>query len=148
MISTKGRYALRVLIDISQQEQGQYIPLKEIASRQGISEKYLQQITKELVSAGFLFGVSGKGGGYKLARSPKDIIVGEVLELMEGNLSAVACLSPNAPKCPRESHCQTLPMWMEFDKLVHDFFYSYSIDDLANANTSSIACNSASENSR
>lgn len=134
MISTKGRYALRVLIDIAQQDQESYIPLKEIALRQEISEKYLQQITKELVKANILTGVSGKGGGYKLTRPPKDIIVGEILELMEGSLATVACLAPNAAKCARKDHCKTLPMWIKFDTMVHDFFFHISIDDLVHGN--------------
>lgn len=130
MISTRGRYALRVLIDISEQKSDAYIPLKEIAARQNISEKYLQQIVKELVKAGRLIGVSGKGGGYKLTCSPEEIIVGEILELMEGSLSTVACLTPNAEVCNRSSYCKTLPMWKKFDRMVHDYFFHLSIADL------------------
>ena len=93
MISTKGRYALRVMIDLATQASDDYIPLKEIAERQEISEKYLQQIVKLLVEHHMLIGISGKGGGYKLTRRPEDYPVGEILEIMEGTLAVVACLA-------------------------------------------------------
>lgn len=111
MISTKGRYALRVLIDLAEQDTTTYVPLKEIAKRQGISEKYLQQIVKILVGKGLLTGISGKGGGYRLTASPEEYNVGEILELMEGSLTPVACLAPDTKTCSRSSHCKTLPMW-------------------------------------
>ncbi len=130
MISTKGRYAIRVLIDISEQHSEGYIPLKDIARRQDISKKYLEIITKELVRGGFLTGVSGRGGGYKLCRRPEDYTVGEVLEFMEGTLAAVACLAQDAQPCPRASFCKTLPMWTEYTAMEHDFFYSKTIADL------------------
>ena len=93
MISTKGRYALRVLIDLAENENGSNIPLKDIAARQDISKKYLEIIVKEMVAGGLITGASGKGGGYRLLRKPEDYPVGEVLELMEGTLSSVACLA-------------------------------------------------------
>lgn len=131
MISTKGRYALRVMIDIMEQKSDHYIPLKDIAERQGISKKYLEIIVKELVRGKFLVGVSGKGGGYKLCRAPEDCNVGEILEFMEGSLAPVACLAPDARECPRAPECRTLPMWREYDALVHDFFYGKTLTDLA-----------------
>lgn len=131
MISTKGRYALRVMIDLAEHDTEDYIPLSAIAARQEISAKYLQQIVKTLVEKGLLSGVSGKGGGYKLTRKPEDYIVGEILELMEGSLSAVACLAPNARECSRCGKCKTLPMWRQFDRMVHDFFFHITIADLA-----------------
>ncbi len=130
MISTKGRYALRVMIDLAQQHSESYIPLKEIAERQGISKKYLEIIVKELVGAKLLTGVSGKGGGYKLSKKPEDYSVGEILEVTEGSLAVVACLAKGAEKCPRAAGCETLPMWTEYNKMVYDFFYSKKLSDL------------------
>ncbi len=130
MISTRGRYALRVMIDLAQNESGKYIPLKDIAERQDISKKYLEIIVKDMVAGGLLTGASGKGGGYKLCRKPEDYPVGEILELMEGSLSSVACLAAKDNSCPRKNACRTLPMWEEYDRLVHDFFYSKTLRDL------------------
>ena len=130
MISTKGRYAMRVMIDLAEHQEDGNIPLKSIAERQDISKKYLEILVKELVHAGLVAGVSGKGGGYSLCRKPEDYSVGEVLELMEGTLSSVACLADSTKKCPREAICPTLPMWREFDEIVRDFFYSKKLSDL------------------
>ena len=130
MISTKGRYGLRVMIDLAEQNDDKYIPLKDIAARQDISKKYLEIIVKDLVNGKLLVGVSGKGGGYKLCRDPKDIPVGEIIELMEGSLSPVACLMDPDNKCPRKDQCETLPLWTEYEELVHDFFYSKSLSDI------------------
>ena len=132
MISTKGRYAIRVMIDIAENDNGGYIPLKDIAARQELSKKYLEIIVKDLVTGGLLVGASGKGGGYKLSRKPEEYPVGEILELMEGTLSSVACLADKKNECPRRFECQTLPMWEEYDKMVHDFFYSKTLQDLVN----------------
>ncbi len=131
MISTKGRYALRVMIDIAEQQSDGYIPLKDIAQRQGISKKYLEIIMKELVRGGYLSSVSGKGGGYKLCRKPEEYYVGDILEYMEGSLAPVACLTEDAPPCPRADTCKTLPMWKEYDSQMHDFFYGKTLSDLA-----------------
>ena len=130
MISTKGRYALRVMIDLAENETDSYIPLKDIAARQGISKKYLEIIVKEMVTGGLLTGASGKGGGYKLCRQPDEYNVGEILELMEGTLSSVACLAAGTNDCPRKEGCQTLPMWSEYDEMVHNFFYGKKLSDL------------------
>ncbi len=130
MISTKGRYAIRVMIDIAEQQSDGYIPLKDIAERQGISKKYLEIIMKELVRGGLLSGVSGRGGGYKLNRSPEEYPVGEIIELMEGSMAPVACLAEGAEPCPRAPICKTLPMWEEYNDLEHDFFYGKTIADL------------------
>ena len=130
MISTRGRYALRVMIDLAENECGRYIPLKDIADRQEISKKYLEIIVKDLVRGGMIKGASGKGGGYRLCRKPEEYIVGEILELMEGSLATVACLAPNAEACPRAAACKTLPLWSEYDRMVHDFFYSKRLSDL------------------
>ena len=130
MISTKGRYALRVMIDLARQNSEGYIPLKEIAERQKISRKYLEIIVKELVSAKLLKGLSGKGGGYRLSRQPEEYTVGEILEVTEGTLSIVACLVNGAEACPRAEDCDTLPMWSELNQIIHDYFYSKKLVDL------------------
>ena len=130
MISTRGRYAIRVMIDLAENQTGGYIPLKDIATRQGISKKYLEIIVRDMVAGGLLVGASGKGGGYRLCRPPEDYTVGEILELMEGSMSSVACLAESGPDCPRKSSCQTLPMWEEYDTMVHDFFYGKRLTDL------------------
>ena len=130
MISTRGRYALRVMMDLAEQDGDRWTPLKDIAERQGISKKYLEILVKELVSAGLITGLSGKGGGYRLCRKPDEYSVGEILELMEGPLASVACLAGEAVDCPQASACRTLPMWEEFDKMTHDFFYGKKLSDL------------------
>ena len=130
MISTKGRYALRVMIDLAEHEHDSCIPLKEIAARQEISKKYLEIIVKDMVKGKLITGTSGKGGGYKLCRAPEEYTVGEILELTEGTLASVACLSDGAEECPRKSTCKTLPLWTEYDKLVHDFFYGKKLSDI------------------
>lgn len=130
MISSKGRYALRVMIDLARQNSGRYVPLKDIAERQHISKKYLEIIAKELVSAKLLKGVSGKGGGYQLSRQPEDYSVGEILDVMENSMAVVSCLENGAEECPRAAECDTLPMWAELNKLIHDFLYSKKLSDL------------------
>ena len=130
MISTKGRYALRVMLDLAEHDNGTYIPLKDIAVRQDISKKYLEIIVKELVRGGLLTAVSGKGGGYRLSRLPEDYTIGEIIELMEGSLAPVACLTDDAVPCSRAENCLTLPMWKEYYQLIHDFFYGKKLSDL------------------
>ncbi len=131
MISTRGRYAIRVLIDLAEQENGRYIPLKDIAARQEISKKYLEIIVKDMVNGNLIVGASGKGGGYKLCRKPEEYIIGDVLKLMEESLSCVSCLGDNTSiDCPRKKFCRSLPMWIEYNKLVHDFFFSKKLSDL------------------
>ncbi len=130
MISTKGRYAVRVMLDLAEHNEGDCIPLKDIARRQGISKKYLEIIVKDMVAGGLLTGVSGRGGGYRLCRKPEEYTIGEVIELMEGKLATVACLSDPARPCPRAAECETLPLWAEYDRITHDFFYSTRLSDL------------------
>ena len=130
MISTRGRYALRVMIDLAENNTGEYIPLKDIAKRQEISKKYLEIIVKDMVTGGLIVGASGKGGGYKLVKKPEKYTVGEILELMEGTLNSVVCLADKKYKCDRKKKCKTLPMWKEFDGLVHDYFYGKKLTDL------------------
>ena len=130
MISTKGRYALRVMIDLAQHEGEGNIPLKDIAERQDISKKYLEIIVKDLVKGGMLNGVSGKGGGYSLCRKAEEYTVGEIIELMEGTLAPVACLVDGVESCPRSDSCLTLPMWKEYYEMIHQFFYGKKLSDL------------------
>ena len=130
MISTRGRYAIRVMIDLAQNDKGAYIPLKDVAERQDISKKYLEIIAKDMVAGGLLIGASGKGGGYKLSRRPEDYTILEILELMEGSMSSVACLADKQYKCPQKRKCRTLPMWKEYDTLIHDFFSNKKLSDL------------------
>ena len=130
MISTKGRYALRVMIDLAENEKGQPVPLKDIAERQGISKKYLEIIVKELVDGKLVKGASGKGGGYRLLRAPEEYTVWDIIGPMEGSLAAVACLAEGAPPCPRSGVCETLPLWAEYDRLTRSFFQSRRLSDL------------------
>lgn len=131
MFSTKGRYALRVMIDLAQHEGEGNIPLQSIADRQGISKKYLEIIVRELVRGGMLSGTSGKGGGYSLSRPAEEYTIGEILELMEGTLAPVACLEDGVDKCPRAEDCATLPMWKEYYQMTRDFFYGRKLSELA-----------------
>ena len=130
MISTKGRYAIRVMIDLAKHNDGNFIPLKDIAERQMISKKYLEIIMKDMVAGGLVIGASGKGGGYKLCRKPEEYPIGEIIELMEGSLATVACRSEGAPECPHAAECPTLPLWAEYDKMTHDYFYGKKLTDL------------------
>lgn len=130
MISTKGRYALRVMVDLAEHPTEAYIPLKEIAQRQEISEKYLESILKVLVRNGVLTGLRGKGGGYRLTKEPNQYTVGDILEMME-ELAPVSCLGKEAAKCPRMATCRTLPMWEKLDDMIHRFFHGITIADLA-----------------
>ena len=135
IISTKGRYALRVLIDMAEHQTDNFVPLKEIARRQEISEKYLENIVKSLVQGGILTGLRGKGGGYRLSKAPDQFTVGDVLRLTEGPLAPVSCLEPGSPPCPRMSWCRTLPMWKEFDQVINDYLDSKTIADLMRSDT-------------
>lgn len=132
IVSTKGRYALRVMIDLAEQEKKvqERVPLKEIAERQGISQKYIEAIMTILSKNGFVDAVHGKGGGYKLNKAPQDYRIGDILRLTEGSLSPVACLEEGAPECPRKAGCRTLPLWTKLDELVEGYLDSVSLADL------------------
>lgn len=130
MVSTRGRYALRVLIDLAEHGGGGYVPLKEIAARQGISLKYLERILPVLTAGGLVEGVHGKGGGYRLLKAPKDCTVAEVLRLTEGTLAPVACLAEDAPRCDRCDGCRTLPMWKGYLDLTETYFAGVTVKDL------------------
>ena len=130
MISTKGRYALRVMIDLAENQKDGYLPLKEIAQRQEISDKYLENILKTLVQHKLLIGLRGKGGGYRLSRPPEACTVGEILRLTEGTLAPVACLEEAAGNCPRRAECRTVPMWEKLEKLIGDYLDGITVADL------------------
>lgn len=130
MVSTKGRYALRVMIDLAEHQTSGYIPLKEIAKRQNISEKYLEIILKSLVREKVLTGLRGKGGGYRMSGTPEQYTVGSILRLTEGTLAPVACLTADAASCAMAAQCRTLPMWKELDVMIQRFFDGITIADL------------------
>ena len=134
MVSTKGRYALRVMVDMAEHQAEGYLPLKEIAERQDISEKYLESILKVLVKHKFLTGLReglrGKGGGYKLTRAPETYTVGSILRLTEGSLATVACLEEGAPACPRMAECRTYPLWYKLDGMISEYLDSVTLADL------------------
>lgn len=130
MVSTRGRYALRVLLDLASHEADGYVPMKTVAARQGLSLKYLERILPMLSGGGFVEGVHGKGGGYRLQKSAADIRVGDVLRLTEGDLAPVACLRCDAEVCERKAECKTLPMWTEFHRMTYEYFDSITLADL------------------
>lgn len=130
MISTKGRYALRVMIDLAEHCNGEYIPMKDVVKRQQVSQKYVERIMTMLSKANFVEAVHGKGGGYRLNRSPDEYIVGDILRLTEGSLAPVACLDCDAEECERADQCRTLPMWKELNDRIADFFDGITIADL------------------
>lgn len=130
IVSTKGRYALRVMLSFAQRQGEEYIPLKEIAESEGISQKYLESIMGVLSKAGFLDAVHGKGGGYRLNRKPEEYTVGSILKLTEGGLTATSCTTQGASACSRTVCCQTKPMWDRLDKMIDDFFEGITLADL------------------
>lgn len=127
MISTKGRYALRLLIDVAEHQKEGYIRLRDAARRQGISEKYLEIIVRALVQGGFLTGMRGKGGGYRLSRAPEEYSVRRILEAAEGPLAPVVCLEDG---CPRMDKCPTLPLWRGLDRVIMEYLEGYTLADL------------------
>lgn len=135
MVSTKGRYAIRLMIDLAEHNDNTPVPLASIAERQDISKKYLEAIVKLLVTGKLVSASSGKGGGYRLVREPKDYTVWEILSLTEESMSSVACLIDGAEECPRENTCQTVSMWRGYDKLVKDYFSGITIEELARKKT-------------
>ena len=130
MISTKGRYALRFLVDLAEHQGDGFVPLKDISTRQEISEKYLEIVVKELVKGGLLAAMRGKGGGYRLNRAPEEYSVKAVLELMEGPLAPVACLESGRNACPRKNICRTLPLWQGLDKVIADYLSQFTLSSL------------------
>lgn len=130
MISTKGRYALRVMLDLADHNTGDYIPLKDIARRQEISVKYLENILASLSRVDLVDATRGKGGGYRLAKPPAEYSAGEIIRLAEGSLASVACLKDGANTCEKAGHCRTLPLWQGLDRVIYEYLDSYSLEDL------------------
>ena len=136
MVSTKGRYALRVMIDLAENNDGGFIPMREVAERQEISLKYLERILPALVSARLVEGVHGKGGGYCLTRKPSEYSVGEILRVTEGDIAPVSCVECDAQACGREENCRTLPMWKELKERIADYVDHVTLADLMGDNKS------------
>lgn len=130
MISTRGRYALRVMLDLAQNQSDGYIPMKDVAKRQELSLKYIERIMPVLSKNKLVEGVHGKGGGYRLSYKPQDYKVGDILRLAEGDLAPVACLGCDAKPCERAQNCPTLPMWTQFHRMVNNYFDGITLADL------------------
>ncbi len=133
MVSTRGRYALRVLLDMAEHTGEGYIPMKDIAERQGVSKKYLEQIMPALTRSGLVEAAHGVGGGYRLTRPPEECRVGEILRLTEGDLAPVACLSHDAAPCERSASCRTIAMWSRFNEMTNAYFDGITLADLLRA---------------
>ncbi len=134
-ISTKGRYALRIIIDLAENDNGSYIPMKQVAERQGLSLKYLEHILSILKQNNLIEGLHGKGGGYKLTRKPEEYTVGEILRLVEGDLAPVACLECGAKPCENAEHCRTIGMWKGLHELIENYFNGITVKDLMQDDT-------------
>lgn len=130
MISTRGRYALRVLIDLAEHQNGRHMPMKEVASRQDISLNYIERIMPILTKAKLVEGIHGKGGGYRLTKAPEQYRVGEILRLTEGDLAPVACIGCEAEECSRIDQCRTYSMWDKFYAITNEYFDSITLADL------------------
>ena len=130
MISTKGRYALRVMVDLAEHADGGYLAMREVAKRQEISLKYLERILPLLVDGGLVEGLRGKGGGYRLTRRPEEYPLGEILRRTEGDLAPVSCLESCSPACPRSADCPTLPLWRDLDRLINEYLDGKTLADL------------------
>ena len=130
LISTKGRYALRVMIDLAEHQTDDFISLRGIAQRQEISEKYLESIIRMLVKARVLESLRGKGGGYKLKKAPEQYTVGSILRLIEESLAPVSCLEEGSDTCPKAGKCRTLPLWQGLDKVINEYLEGVTIADL------------------
>ena len=133
LISTRGRYALRIMLELAQYDQSPYMPLPLIAEKQGISEKYLESIVSLLVKGGLVEAIRGKGGGYRLRRPLQDYSAGEILRLTEGSLAPVSCLEGEENACPRAGQCHTLPMWTKLEGLINSYLDSVTLADLLDA---------------
>ena len=130
IISTRGRYALRVMMDLAEHNDGSFIPMKDVAQRQGVSLKYLERILPSLTKSGMIEGVHGKGGGYRLTRSPDACRIGEILRLTEGDLAPVTCVEEKAHHCERHTFCRTYPMWNELNRIINDYLDGITLSAL------------------
>ena len=133
MISTKGRYSIRILLDLAEHRSGGYIPMKEVAARQNISLKYIEKLMPVLKTAGFIESVHGIGGGYRLAREPETCTQWDILQCSEGNLAPVSCLKDGAGLCARSAECRTLPVWEGYYRMTRDYFSGVTLADLMDA---------------
>ncbi len=134
LVSTRGKYALNVMLDLAKNSSDEFIPLKDIAARQQLSQKYIGSIMSDLSKSGFVEAVHGKGGGYKLARKPQDYTIGEVLKLTEKSMATVACLEEGSAECQRASTCPTLPVWVKLQSIMDSYLESVTLLDLMNNN--------------
>ena len=130
IVSTRGRYALRVMLCFAQRDSDEYIPLKEVAEEEGISQKYLESIMTSLSKAGFVDALHGKGGGFRLNRRPEEYTIGSILKLTEGNLNGVNCSADTEAGCDRLQCCQAKRMWDKLNRLIDDFFEGITLADL------------------
>ena len=130
MISTRGRYALRVMIDLAEHQEDGYTPMKDVAKRQSVSLGYMEKILPVLVKNGIVEGLQGKTGGYRLIRKPEEYTLGEILRLTEGSLAPVACLECGATPCDKATDCRTLPVWTELDRRIDEYLDSVPVSDL------------------
>jgi len=135
MISTRGRYALRVMIDLAEHQDEGYIPMKDVAKRQGVSLGYMEKILPVLVKNGIVEGLQGKTGGYRLIRKPEEYTLGEILRLTEGSLAPVACLECSATPCEKAADCRTLPVWTELDRRINEYLDSVTVANLLKFNS-------------
>ncbi len=143
LISTKGRYALRVMADLARNGGEEYVVLMDIAERQNISEKYLEGIVAALSRCGFLQTQRGRGGGYRLARCPEEYAVGDILRVAEGSIAPVSCVKSGESECPNADNCLTLPLWKELDRVMNDYLESVTLADLINGNIAAKSTDSA-----
>ena len=130
LVSTKGRYALRLMTDLAERNSDEYVAIKAVAERQEISLKYIERIMPSLVSAGLVEGIHGKGGGYKLTRKPEEYTIGEILRAAEGSVAPISCLECGAAPCPRKDQCRTIGMWTELSDVINDFLDGKTLKDL------------------
>ena len=131
-ISTKGRYALRMLLDLAEHQEEGYIALKDIAARQGISKKYLEQIVRQLSIRGYLKSLRGPKGGYQLSRDPKDYTIYEILKITEGSLQPVACLDDKVNQCERYHECPTIEIWEGLGQVIEEYLSGITLEDVVN----------------
>lgn len=138
-ISSKGRYALRVLIDLAEHDNGSYIPMKIVAERQGLPLKYLEHILPTLKQNNIVEGMHGKGGGYRLTRKPEEYTIGEILRLVEGEFAPVSCLECGTEPCERADQCRTISMWKNLQNMIDGYFDGITLKDLMHNGSSNLS---------
>jgi len=130
VISTRGRYAIRVMLDLATNQKDGYVPMKDVAARQGLSLKYLEQILPALTKNNLVEGVQGKGGGYRLVRKPSEYKIGDILRVTEKGLEPVSCLVEGADACPRREECKTIEFWEGLNNVISEYIDSKTLDQL------------------